>query len=789
MLGVCDKYKILPHRVLNLHIAGYMSSFSDSIEFTAEALSATVGSGPSWHSRLLQAQSQPVASVRPATPPGDVVPQPNIETRRPSLATGIRAVEPDDSITFEELTTASPHGRSGKGRNDTIEYEVVSPASDLTPDQHVILSALRDLRLADEPKRHRASRNSLAQSHLHSQPSASKKGTKSNEQRYKDPLERLYHVGLDRKLAKQQWACLERAKRSQMESIDEECTFQPEVSPYAQKIQRPRGLSPENRAASEVRRKADWHAAKRAEQQQHEMEECTFKPLTLSAAQLHASALIQRADLHDKLHKDHAARAQFRERIQREALRQIEDKMVHKKIASSNASPEGYVTQDEVNAIVERLLHNSIHHVNDDPVARGETFHPTINPISEKIALQSRDECQTIVERLLHPRQQSRSRSREREGDDEVLLQPYDQRAVQAVREGIATERKRQHAGLLFNIIAEKVIEEQRDRNSKGVDDSSSTVISEEALSSCELPTLTFLEVARRLLPSHVYSDVLRGIRGLQREKRIHPQNVAQRITRKAFVGSLLRHSNFSSTSLSGAGERTSTARASSNGDSANTRTPRISSATAEMTKHRDGDDIVERLARLERQKQERLASAQQERKESALRAESENCTFAPKINKMNAALQKVLDNKRRQVAAGNERRPTERDIAEHREDPASNRCQVKFPDDTPLPRRPSAVTGVLELDHHTLPAAEAHLMPAALPPQLLSPYSIPPPLAPRSNEPAGGRSASIDRALATPQPSGLYRSVISEHAAFGPPNVLRSYGTLLMRSQLEAGK
>lgn len=98
----------------------------------------------------------------------------------------------------------------------------------------------------------------------------------------------IYEEAMRAKVAKQQWMALERARQEVLEEARRrrDCPFAPQVSPYAARMCRPTSLRPENRVQSEVIRRKQWMAKKQQQEVERELRECTFRPLTVRAAQL-----------------------------------------------------------------------------------------------------------------------------------------------------------------------------------------------------------------------------------------------------------------------------------------------------------------------------------------------------------------------------------------------------------------------------------------------------------------------------------------------------------------------
>ncbi|CUG94123.1 Hypothetical protein, putative [Bodo saltans] len=697
----------------------------------------------------------------------------------------------------------------------TIEYEILSPFSPpsrRTPlSHHVSQHGGGGKRVVVQGGARRAhSSNGGGGSARHSED-----GAGIGEPRYRDPLERLYHVGLDRKLAKQQWACLERAKRRVQDDANERCTFQPQISPYAGSIQRPKELSPEFRATDEVRRKVERVARRQRELAEEEMIQCTFKPLTLSAAKLHASALLDRSHLHENLFEDHKRRQEFRDFLQMEAVKEIEERMLYRRDPSAERrhnvekaindetdyaaygglpsrgpnqqrSPRDVLTVEEVNAIVERLLHASTHHVDFDPMENGETFRPSINPRSHMIVEEKRlrevdagglDNKPTITTVVVPSSHKKDSTSHH------IANHPVGSHAqeaqIAAARAAHAIERRRHHAIALFNTLAQRTIETQRKKHT----DMPPLSLDEAALSACSLPLDALQDTAEILLPASLFQEVKRGI------WMIATKSGASRINREDFVKCLLQHTNFSSSEVSKAVAATiitnpqPSQKRQSKSPGVEVRTAPPPPLSAE-DKDRNHLQLVERLLRKQRIAQERLQQQREEQREEEERRDAKLCSFQPERRSRvgRSSSPRVLQNL--QSKATTIERPPRGAIGESKSPSNSRRISVR--------------SGAAEMEHHVPAFDELRLTPQETRPQLDHLGASSSPVtnsaahtsttlhSKKKNASASSPMLACCVAAQGRRHSCMSRDAISEHAAYGPPNALKDFGTVLMKRQFE---
>ena len=204
-------------------------------------------------------------------------------------------------------------------------------------------------------------------------------------------LNRLYQNGVQQSQHRKSWAAGERRKI--LQGQERLCTFRPEISAYAQKLERPRELSPENRFRTEMDCREEGLALRRAKAEADELKECTFRPLTLSAAKVEPGSYIRRKDRHTLLFEEAGARHEVRQRMAE--LMEVEAAALAKK---------AHLFGDEERAMISRLSRPSERRVSESKVQ----FEPTINPLSERLVAdaRSRDPSpQSVVERLFYNQQ------------------------------------------------------------------------------------------------------------------------------------------------------------------------------------------------------------------------------------------------------------------------------------------------------------------------------------------------------------------------------------------------
>ncbi|CAD2215563.1 hypothetical protein AGDE_13144 [Angomonas deanei] len=188
----------------------------------------------------------------------------------------------------------------------------------------------------------------------------------------------LYEDGMRAKLAKQQWVSLEQKRQQQLEEakIKRDCSFSPSISRYAKNIRRPSSLHPQNRASAEVLRKRQWQALKAREQAERELEECTFRPLTLSTARLEQGAITAGPGVHNELYYEAQQRRHFNEVVKPRLVEEV-DEAVRTKGGSNRVSPDG------LEQIVSRLFSKVVSDKQAPPVVH--SFQPQITEASKKI--------------------------------------------------------------------------------------------------------------------------------------------------------------------------------------------------------------------------------------------------------------------------------------------------------------------------------------------------------------------------------------------------------------------
>lgn len=180
---------------------------------------------------------------------------------------------------------------------------------------------------------------------------------------------RLYFEGRSRLLARQQWAVGERIKDILRREDIAQCTFSPQISPYSKNMIRPRSLSPENRASTELIRQNTKLAAARQSAIAKELAGCTFRPLTLRAASLSPLVTARGASgetVHDVLHGDAERRREWREEHQQHVKDELESMIERRHRVGGGARDDGPRTSAEIADMVDRLHRGGIGDDDDD---------------------------------------------------------------------------------------------------------------------------------------------------------------------------------------------------------------------------------------------------------------------------------------------------------------------------------------------------------------------------------------------------------------------------------------
>jgi hypothetical protein len=157
----------------------------------------------------------------------------------------------------------------------------------------------------------------------------------------------IYEEAMRAKVAKQQWMALEKARQEVLEEARRrrDCPFAPQVSPYAARLHRPTSLRPENRVQSEIIRRKQWLAKKRQQEVERELQECTFRPLTVRAAQLDPAALAPAEPVvFDALYAEAEERRTFETEVKPQLVQQAEGRV-----------PLSPMRPEQLAAMVERL--------------------------------------------------------------------------------------------------------------------------------------------------------------------------------------------------------------------------------------------------------------------------------------------------------------------------------------------------------------------------------------------------------------------------------------------------
>ena len=557
-------------------------------------------------------------------------------------------------------------------------------------------------------------------------------------------LSRMYHDAMDRKLARQQWACLERAKLQVLEASRNPCTFKPKLSSYAKAIHRPKSLSPENRAQGEVRRKMEWRSARKAAAIEHDLAECTFKPLTLSAAKLHASALLHESHLFSKLHAHAAEVKVFKENVIEQAAQLLEDKMARK---TGRAASTGGLTEEEVRDIVQRLVSGGAKL--SIPAGTQPEFKPTLDAnsqaIVEKRRLRSPETPQDVVERLLGQHQQNQPLRPSIARSDSADAESANDRGASAERHDPRIPALVE----LYRLLAEACIARVTGR--------SPGEIGAEQMAQLSLPASAIARAAVDILPVNDADELVAMMTGA---------NVSDgtKLSSADFVQLTLREIRRTgpkqfiwSVQSEGRRRRSEVPNSSERNDK-----PTISKRSAELALARQrsvaasGVDIVERLQRQHELKQERQRHVAAAAEEEKMRRELAECTFRPQFT------------------------------AYHPRPRPSSTAHNSSDDDDKI--RDGARAAVLSPPSSDGNASTDNSGRVAQPSKLAEPAR--PSLHVRSAS-TGGVSSSVSPAIR--RLSGSLSPIaavgMSECAAFESPEALKQYGAELMRRQLEKKK
>ncbi len=434
-------------------------------------------------------------------------------------------------------------------------------------------------------------------------------------------LSRMYHQAMDRKLARQQWACLERAKMQVLAEAAENCTFKPTLSKYARSIRRPRSLSPHNRAQAELRRRMEWRSAQTALAVEEALRECTFKPLTLSAAKLHASALLHESHLFSKLHA-HAKEVQvFKETVVEQAAQMLELKLARK-----GRPPPAALSEEEVRDVVQRLVASGAKIAGDAPVTG--SFRPTVDPKSEALVEERRrrspETPQDVVERLLSHAAAGPAPV----GQLRPSISRSDSEAGSGGR-GRSVEDRRADPRIpalsdLYRLLAEACIA-QASGGSPGD-------VTDRQLHEMSLPAPAVARAAVSILPQREAEEVVAMFTaaGLVDSSRVSLDDFVQMALReirrsgpKQFVWSV----------QSEMGRRRHSSQRAANEEEAAHR-PAIGKRSTDLAAQRAsaGGDVVDRLHRQHQLRQERQRHVSAVAEEQRLRLEMAECTFRPKM-------------------------------------------------------------------------------------------------------------------------------------------------------------
>ncbi|KAG8348164.1 hypothetical protein TRVL_01013 [Trypanosoma vivax] len=281
----------------------------------------------------------------------------------------------------------------------------------------------------------------------------------------------MYEEAMRMRLAKLQWAAAERMRQSLLEKARQErdCTFKPQLSAYASKIRRPAHLAPQHRIHDELISKKEWRARKQRERIEQELQGCTFRPLTVRAAKLKSSALVNDSHIFSQLYDHHEEKQRFFEEVQPQVVKQMEQQVLFKSPA------DAVLPKERVNAVVNRLfsrgavLANGEEGDNDRKASPRRCtqpstqmpFRPTMNPESERIVSQQLAAGvmhEDVLERLTRhsPEQQSPALRQYRQEFQEQLaveMQELRSKYMQGLRASLSKERRRTFISAKFDAL------------------------------------------------------------------------------------------------------------------------------------------------------------------------------------------------------------------------------------------------------------------------------------------------------------------------------------------------
>ncbi|CBH17013.1 hypothetical protein, conserved [Trypanosoma brucei gambiense DAL972] len=281
----------------------------------------------------------------------------------------------------------------------------------------------------------------------------------------------MYEEAVRGKLAKRQWAAAEQIRQSILERarIERDCTFQPQLSPYAKKLHRPSHLAPENRIYEELMRKSEWRAQKQKEHIEDELKGCTFRPLTVQAAKLKSSAHVHDSHIFSELYNHHEEQQYFRDELRPRVVQHLEQQILYKNPSNK------IVSENKMSEVVERLISRGAIVQADRQRAKSaaissETFKPAISTKSERIVSRQQDAgllSEDVLERLMNPpKTMSQDRCQRREREEKLFDEDFKEicsEYLKGVRVSLRKELEKNFISAKFDALADYIHREEPD--------------------------------------------------------------------------------------------------------------------------------------------------------------------------------------------------------------------------------------------------------------------------------------------------------------------------------------
>nr|CCC94734.1 conserved hypothetical protein [Trypanosoma congolense IL3000] len=271
----------------------------------------------------------------------------------------------------------------------------------------------------------------------------------------------MYEEAIRGKLAKSQWAAAEQLRKTMLEKarFERDCTFRPQLSFYAARLKRPTNLSPENRIYEELMRRNEWRAQKQKEHIENELKDCTFRPITMNAAQLKSSAHAHDSHIFSELYNHNDELKYFYEEIQPQVVDQL-TRQLHWKNMDYKVIPRG-----GINAVVDRLFAQGAIVQKGQRRSRsaGEElfpFKPLMNPESERIVSKQLEAgliSDDVMERLVNePPAKLRDRCKRREYEEKLFAREFTRLRTELKKEmraSLDVERRKAFISAKFDAI------------------------------------------------------------------------------------------------------------------------------------------------------------------------------------------------------------------------------------------------------------------------------------------------------------------------------------------------